>query len=80
MLCTALIFSAKIREEAKGKTLIFSVPVSYVGKDISLYIGDEQAGTFNVDKQGNVYVKKTAGLGKAILDAYHGGAKLKFIA
>jgi ATPase len=64
----------------KGKTLIFSVPVSYTGKDITLYIGNEQAGTFNVDNQGNVYVKKTSGLGKAVLDAYHGGAKLKFIA
>jgi ATPase len=64
----------------KGKTLIFSVPVSYTGKDITLYIGNEQAGTFNVDNQGNVYVKKTSGLGKAILDAYHGGAKLRFVA
>ncbi len=60
----------------KGKTLIFSVPVAYAGKDILLYIGDEHAGTFNVDKQGNIYIKKTSGLGKAILDAYHGGAKI----
>ncbi|MEM4254551.1 MAG: ATPase, T2SS/T4P/T4SS family [Candidatus Woesearchaeota archaeon] len=64
----------------KGKTLIFSVPVSYVGKDITLYISDEQAGTFNVDRHGNVYIKKTSGIGKAILDAHHGGAKVRFIA
>jgi hypothetical protein len=32
-----------------------------------------------VDKQGNIYVKKTSGLGKAILDAYHGGARLRFV-
>jgi ATPase len=62
----------------KGKTLIFSVPVSYVGKDINLFIGNELAGTFNVDKNGNVYVKKTSGLGKAVLDAHHGGAKIRF--
>lgn len=64
----------------KGKTIIFSVPVSYAGKDITLNIGDERAGTFNVDKQGNVYIKKTSGLGKAILDAHHRGAKIRFIA
>jgi ATPase len=64
----------------KGKTMIFSVPVSYVGKDITLYIGNEQVGTFNVDKHGNVYIKKTSGLGKSILDAYHSGAKLRFVA
>jgi ATPase len=62
----------------KGKTLIFSVPVSYVGKDINLFIGNELAGTFNVDKNGNVYIKKTSGLGKAVLDAHHGGAKIRF--
>jgi len=62
----------------KGKTIIFSMPVAYAGKDITLYIADEQAATFNVDKQGNVYVKKTSGLGKAILDAHHSGTELKF--
>lgn len=64
----------------KGKNLIFSVPVSYAGKDITLFIGNEQAGTFNVDKQGNVYIKKSSSLGRAILDAYHGGAQLRFVA
>ncbi len=64
----------------KGKTLIFSVPVAFVGKDIHLYVANELVGTFNVDKQGNIYIKKTSGLGKAVLDAYHGGAKLRFVA
>jgi ATPase len=64
----------------KGKTLIFSVPVSYVGKDINLYAANEHIGTFNVDKHGNVYIKKNSGLGKAVLDAYHGGARLRFSA
>lgn len=63
----------------KGKTLVFSVPVAYVGKDINLYAGNEQVGTFNVDKHGNVYIKKNSGLGKAVLDAYHGGAKIRFV-
>jgi len=63
----------------KGKSIMFSVPVSYVGKDINLFIGSEHAGTFNVDNQGNVYIKKNSGLGKAVLDAHHGGAKIKFV-
>jgi ATPase len=64
----------------KGKTLVFSVPVAFVGKDITLYAGNEHIGTFNVDKHGNVYIKKTSGLGKAVLDAHHGGARLRFVA
>ncbi len=63
----------------KGKTLIFSVPVAYVGKDITLYIGNEQIGTFNVDQHGSVYIKKNSGLGKTVLDAQHGGAKIRFV-
>jgi ATPase len=64
----------------KGKSIVFSVPVSFVGKDISLFIGDTLIGTFNVGKQGDLYIKKSSGLGKAVLDAYHGGAKLRFVA
>jgi ATPase len=63
----------------KGKTLIFSLPVAFVGKDVTLYSGNERMGTFNVDSQGNVYIKKTSGLGKAVQDAHHGGAKMKFM-
>ncbi len=64
----------------KGKSIALSVPVAYVGKDISLYAANEHLGTFNVDRQGNVYVKKTSALGKAILDAQHGGVRLRFMA
>jgi len=63
----------------KGKTLIFSVPVAFVGKDISLFAGNERIGTFNVDQHGNVYIKKTSALGKSVMDAHHGGARLKFM-
>jgi ATPase len=64
----------------KGKNIMFTVPAGFAGKDISLYLGAEYAATFNVGRDGSVNVKKTSALGKAILDAYHGGARLKFIA
>ncbi|MEM2916286.1 MAG: ATPase, T2SS/T4P/T4SS family [Candidatus Woesearchaeota archaeon] len=63
----------------RGKRIMFTVPVAYVGKDISLYIGDEYIATFNVGKKGDISVKKTSALGKAILDAYHCGTKLRFV-
>lgn len=65
--------------ELRGKHILFSVPVAFIEKDLSLYIGNEHVGTFNVGKRGDITVKKNSSLGKAIMDAYHGGAKLRFV-
>lgn len=66
--------------QMRGKRVEFSLPVSLVGKDVNLYVANEYIATFNVGKKGDISVKKTSALGKAILDAYHGGAKLRFVA
>lgn len=63
----------------RGKRVMLTVPVAHVGKDVSLYIGSEYIATFNVGKKGDISVKKTSALGRTILDAYHGGAKLRLV-
>ncbi len=63
----------------RGKKIMFSVPVAYAGKDVSLYIDDEYVATFNIGKKGDISVKKTSALGKTILDAYHNGARLRIV-
>ena len=66
--------------QMRGKNIEFSVPVLFVGKDVHLYIGSNHIGTFNVGKKGDIWIKKTSALGKTILNAHHGGAKLRFVA
>ena len=68
------------QQQVRGKNVEFSLPVAYVGKDVKLYIAQDYIGTFNVGRRGDVTIKKSSGIGRAVLDAYHGGANLKFYA